>query len=119
MSSSIKDKSQRTVWVNNISQSLNKDDLHASFHSFGNILDIQLPAPQEKFSKLPHRGYGFIEFDDKIAAATAIDNMDLNILSNNVIKCNYAKPLKAAHLTGESNKPIWSTQEWLHEYGKE
>lgn len=117
MSSSIKSKSERTVWVNNVAYNLNKDDLFNSFNLFGNILDIQLPPPQEKFSKLPHRGYGFIEFDDKVSASIAIDNMDLNVLSNQVIKCNYAKPLKAAQLTGENNKPIWSTEEWLHEFG--
>ncbi|TIB96512.1 RNA-binding domain-containing protein [Wallemia mellicola] len=116
---SLKNKAKRTVWISNVDFSVNKDGLFGSFSTFGNILDIQLPEPQEKFSKNPHRGFGFIEYDNAQDASNAIDNMDMNILAGKVIKCNYAKPLKAAQMVGQGNRAIWSTEEWIQEYGKD
>ena len=94
-------------------------EISPNWRNKGNILDVQLPEPQEKFSKNPHRGFGFIEYDNAQDASNAIDNMDMNILAGKVIKCNYAKPLKAAQMVGQGNRAIWSTEEWIQEYGKD
>ena len=51
-----------------------------------------------------HRGFGFIEFESQHEAQDAIDNMDLNVVAGKIIKCNYAKPLKAAQMVGQGNK---------------
>lgn len=41
-----------------------------------------------------HRGFGFVEYEDKDDAAAAIDNMHNAELFGRVLKVNYAQPMK-------------------------
>ena len=41
-----------------------------------------------------HRGFGFVEYEDKADATDAIDNMHNAELYGRVLRCNYAQPMK-------------------------
>lgn len=43
---------------------------------------------------IAHRGFGFVEFKSGDDAKAAIDNMHMNELFGNVIRCNLARPMQ-------------------------
>lgn len=51
---------------------MNEAILHAAFIPFGEIKDVSIPLDHASGK---HRGFGFVEFEDKDDAADAIDNM--------------------------------------------
>lgn len=59
------------------------------------------PASAEK-----HRGFAFVQFEDKDDAAEAIDNMNNAELFGRVLKVNISKPdaMKGGH------RPVWESQ---------
>ncbi len=54
-----------------------------------------------------HRGFAFVQFDERSDAADAIDNMNGAELFGRVLKVNIAKPDAASR---GSHRPVWETQ---------
>lgn len=61
-----------TLYVGGLEESVNEATLHAAFIPFGEIKDVSIPLDHATGK---HRGFGFVEFEDKDDAADAIDNM--------------------------------------------
>lgn len=55
----------------------------------------------------PHRGFGYVEFEDPEDTKDAIDNMDQSELFGKVIKVNAAKPPKNANEGLGSKTALW------------
>jgi len=106
-------------------------NLYDVFVPFGEIVDIAMPrhedAPPQRtleghavpppvsrpHAPAPHRGFGYVEFDEAGDAAAAIDNMDQAELQGRVIRVAKAK---ARDLKGEglgSNVAVWEQEGWL------
>ncbi|GAA5831972.1 hypothetical protein JCM5353_002828 [Sporobolomyces roseus] len=108
-----------TVYVGGFSPETTASAIHAAFHPFGEILDLQLPP--DPTSKSRHRGFAFVSYSTGEAALDAIDNMNKNVLpgvtnKGKPLKVNRAKPQKGTQ-NGGTNKPIWANEEWLQEHG--
>lgn len=61
-----------TLYVGGLEESVNEAILHSAFIPFGEIKDVSIPLDHASGK---HRGFGFIEFEEKDDAADAIDNM--------------------------------------------
>ena len=61
---------------------------HSSFAHTTVQVDVQIPMDKNN----SHRGFGFVEFDEKDDALAAIDNMHGAELAGRTLKCNIAKP---------------------------
>ncbi|GAA5907509.1 uncharacterized protein JCM6883_001228 [Sporobolomyces salmoneus] len=119
MSTASKDAST-TIYVGGFSEETTSAAIHAAFHPFGEILELQLPP--DPTSKSRHRGFAFVTYSNPEATLDAIDNMHRNILpgvtnKGKPLKVNRAKPQKGNQKGGASNKPIWANEEWLQEHG--
>jgi len=83
-----------TIFVAGLDSAVTAHTLHAAFVPFGEILDVTLPKPELPSSTEPHRGFGYVEFEQIADAREAIDNMDQSELYGRVIKVAAAKPQK-------------------------
>ena len=70
---------------------------------FGEITDVNLPLDT---STQKHKGFGFVQFDDKDDAAEAIDNMNDAELFGRVLRVNLAKP----DAIKGGNRPVWESR---------
>jgi peptidyl-prolyl isomerase E (cyclophilin E) len=61
-----------TLYVGGLEESVNEATLHSAFIPFGDIKDVSIPMDHATGK---HRGFGFVEFEDKDDAVDAIDNM--------------------------------------------
>ncbi|PWN22635.1 RNA-binding domain-containing protein [Microstroma glucosiphilum] len=127
-------RSNRTIYIGGLPQSITEDTLVSTFSAFGDIVDVQLPrhggggaAGEGHVGAQPmleapggggggHRGFGFLVFSTDQEAQDAIDNMHLNELGGRILNVNQAKPLKTAASGG--NKPVWEDEEWIKKYAK-
>ncbi|POS84498.1 RNA-binding domain-containing protein [Erysiphe pulchra] len=96
-----------TIYVGGLSKAVTISDLHAAFIPFGEIADVSLPQP--------HRGFGYIEFEDPEDTFDAINNMDQAELFGKVIKVNAAKPTKNVNEGLGSKIALWEQEGWLAE----
>ena len=55
-----------------LEESINDAMLHSAFIPFGDIKDVNIPLDNTTGK---HRGFAFVEFEDKDDAAAATDNM--------------------------------------------
>lgn len=55
-----------------LEESVNEAKLHSAFIPFGDIKDVNIPLDNTTGK---HRGFAFVEFEDKDDAAAATDNM--------------------------------------------
>ena len=62
-----------TLYVGGLEDNVNDAILHAAFLPFGDIKDVSIPMDHASGK---HRGFGFVEFEDKEDANAAIDNMN-------------------------------------------
>lgn len=85
-----------------------KEILHAAFLPFGGIAEVQLPRDER--STDPHRGFGYVEFEEPADAVAAIDNMDQCMLAGRVLNVAQAKPQKEGTVLG-SKVAVWE-QVW-------
>ncbi|QRV99959.1 RNA recognition motif protein [Ceratobasidium sp. AG-Ba] len=109
-------KRKQTIYVGGIHEDSNESELMEVFSAFGDIMDIQIPpAPTIHRDQPPtgHRGFAFITFSSPADAQDAIDNMDLNVIHEKVVKVNIAKAMKV-----EANPNLWESEEWLKEHTK-
>lgn len=116
-----------TLYVGGLEENVNDAILHAAFIPFGDIKDISIPNDHATGK---HRGFGFVEYEDKEDAAAAIDNMHNAELYGKVLRVNYAVPMKIkGGDKGWSHQPIWAdadkymeeveAEQELEEYDKE
>ncbi|KAH6682957.1 hypothetical protein B0J14DRAFT_574714, partial [Halenospora varia] len=104
-----------TVYVGGLSPMVNAENLQAAFLPFGEIVDVSLPKPEAPNSTEPHRGFGYVEFEDEADIKDAIDNMDQSELFGKVIKVNAAKKPKNANEGLGSRTALWEQEGWLAE----
>mmetsp|Transcript_22788 Transcript_22788/g.49934 ORF Transcript_22788/g.49934 Transcript_22788/m.49934 type:complete len:151 (-) Transcript_22788:577-1029(-) len=95
-----------TLYVGGLEENVNDSTLHAAFIPFGDIKDVNIPLDHASGK---HRGFGFVEYEDKEDAAAAIDNMHNAELFGRVLKVNYAQPMKIkGGDKGWSHQPVWA-----------
>ncbi|RKF63964.1 Peptidyl-prolyl cis-trans isomerase E [Erysiphe neolycopersici] len=104
-----------TIYVGGLSKAVTISDLHAAFLPFGEIADVSLPQPEVPSMSEPHRGFGYIEFEDPEDTFDAINNMDQAELFGKVIKVNAAKPTKNVNEGLGSKIALWEQEGWLAE----
>ncbi|KAI0322230.1 RNA-binding domain-containing protein [Amylostereum chailletii] len=113
-------KTKKTVFVGGIGDDVDETILLESFSTFGDVMEVQLPAAptnQTQTSEIKHRGFAFVTFASAGDAQDAIDNMDMNELRGRVLKVNIARPMKAQPQL-QGNRAVWESEEWLKEYAK-
>ncbi|RFU34219.1 hypothetical protein B7463_g2127, partial [Scytalidium lignicola] len=86
-----------TVYVGGLAPMVTAELLEAAFLPFGEIADVSLPKPEGPNSTEPHRGFGYVEFEDPEDTKEAIDNMDQSELYGKVIRVSNAKAPKNAN----------------------
>ncbi|GBF91609.1 peptidyl-prolyl cis-trans isomerase E [Raphidocelis subcapitata] len=95
-----------TLYVGGLEESVTEATLHAAFIPFGDLKDVNLPMDH---ATSKHRGFGFVEFEDKEDAAAAVDNMHNSELFGRVLRVNYAQPVKIkGGDKGWSHQPVWA-----------
>mmetsp|Transcript_879 Transcript_879/g.1304 ORF Transcript_879/g.1304 Transcript_879/m.1304 type:complete len:164 (+) Transcript_879:171-662(+) len=95
-----------TLYVGGLEETVNEALLHAAFLPFGEIKDVNIPMDN---SAGKHRGFGFVEYEEKDDAAAAIDNMHNGELNGRVLKVNYAQPMKIkGGDKGWAHQPVWA-----------
>lgn len=63
---------KNVVYVGGLEESVNEAIVHSAFIPFGEIKDVNIPLDNTTGK---HRGFAFVEFEDKEDTADAIDNM--------------------------------------------
>lgn len=96
-----------TVFVGGLDQAVTQQTLFHAFLPFGDIVEVNLPKPENQSQGEQHRGFGYVEFETAADAVDAIDNMDRSELYGSVIKVAPAKPQKDANEGLGSKTAIW------------
>lgn len=95
-----------TLYVGGLDETVNESILHSAFIPFGDIKDVNIPMDHATGK---HRGFGFVEYEEKEDAADAIDNMHNSELYGRVLRVNYAQPMKIkGGDKGWSHQPVWA-----------
>ncbi|GAX78054.1 hypothetical protein CEUSTIGMA_g5496.t1 [Chlamydomonas eustigma] len=95
-----------TLYVGGLEETITESTLHAAFIPFGDIKDVNIPLDHASGK---HRGFGFVEYEEKDDAAAAIDNMHNAELFGRVLKVNYAQPMKIkGGDKGWSHQAVWA-----------
>ncbi|OCL03175.1 putative peptidyl prolyl cis-trans isomerase cyclophilin [Glonium stellatum] len=102
-----------TVYIGGLDSAVTTHTLHAAFVPFGEIVDVSLPKPDLPSSTDPHRGFGYVEFEQAADAKEAIDNMDQSELYGRVIKVAAAKPQREQSEGLGSKTAVWEQEGWL------
>ncbi len=95
-----------TLYVGGLHELVNEEVLQGAFLPFGDLKDVNIPIDHATGQ---HRGFGFVEFEEKDDAAAAIDNMHNAEIYGRVLKVNYAQPMKIkGGDKGWSHQPVWA-----------
>ena len=111
-----------TLYIGGLEENVNESILHSAFIPFGEIKDVNIPLDH---TTGVHRGFGFVQYEDKEDAADAIDNMHNSELYGKVLRVNYAQPIRIkGGDKGWSHQPVWADadryiEEQLAEQGLE
>ncbi|KAF6266253.1 hypothetical protein COO60DRAFT_444001 [Scenedesmus sp. NREL 46B-D3] len=107
-----------TLYVGGLHETVNEEILQGAFLPFGDLKDVNIPIDNATGQ---HRGFGFVEFEEKEDAAAAIDNMHNSEIYGRVLKVNYAQPMKIkGGDKGWSHQPVWAdADEYLAEQAAE
>ncbi|GIL62092.1 hypothetical protein Vafri_16381 [Volvox africanus] len=107
-----------TLYVGGLEETVNEATLHAAFLPFGEIKEVNIPLDHATGT---HRGFGFVEYEEKEDAAAAVDNMHNAELFGRVLKVNYAQPMKIkGGDKGWSHLPVWAdTDRYIEELDAE
>lgn len=98
---------QNTLYVGGFGPSMNEEKLYNTFIIFGDIKEVFIP--KDRTIEGGHRGFGFIEFESKEDARAAIDNMHMNEIFGDIIRCNLARPTRIT-TAGVHTAPIWELE---------
>ena len=95
-----------TIYAGGLADEVTQAQVHAAFIPFGEIKEVSLPL--DHASGL-HKGFAFIEYEEREDAASAIDNMHNSELMGKVLKVNIAQPqrIKGGD-KGFSHQPVWA-----------
>ncbi|CAG8948884.1 hypothetical protein HYFRA_00002008 [Hymenoscyphus fraxineus] len=104
-----------TIYIGGLSPLVNTDNLQAAFLPFGEITDVSIPKNDTPNPQDPHRGFGYVEFENADDVKDAIDNMDQSELFGKVIKVSAAKPPKNVNEGLGSKTALWEQEGWLAE----
>ncbi|EPE35365.1 RNA-binding, RBD [Glarea lozoyensis ATCC 20868] len=104
-----------TVYIGGLAPTVNVESLQNAFLPFGEIADVSIPKNDAPNSMEPHRGFGYVEFEDPEDIKDAIDNMDQAELFGKVIKVSAAKPPKNVNEGLGSKTALWEQEGWLAE----
>mmetsp|Transcript_54367 Transcript_54367/g.62291 ORF Transcript_54367/g.62291 Transcript_54367/m.62291 type:complete len:140 (-) Transcript_54367:524-943(-) len=96
----------KLLYVGGLDDTVNEEILHGAFLPFGPVRSLEIPI---ELTTRKHKGFGFVEFEQKDDAKQAIDNMNEAELCGRVLKVKLAKPNK---LTENAARPIWSEDSW-------
>jgi len=77
------------IYVGNLSQDINEEDLRQSFEAFGQIESVSVV--KDKYSG-ESRGFGFVEMPSKNEAQSAIDGLNGKDLKGQSLNVNEARP---------------------------
>ncbi|KAI5277446.1 hypothetical protein KEM54_005027, partial [Ascosphaera aggregata] len=83
--------SKSSLHVSNLHPAVSSTVLTSAFIPFGPLVSVSLPKPDLPSSTDPHRGWGYVEFENESDAREAIDNMDGSELFGKIIKVSPAK----------------------------
>jgi peptidyl-prolyl isomerase E (cyclophilin E) len=72
-----------TLYVGGLHETVNEEILQGAFLPFGDLKDVNIPIDHATGQ---HRGFGFVEFEEKEDAAAAIDNMHNSEIYGRVLK---------------------------------
>ncbi|MBE7180867.1 MAG: RNA recognition motif domain-containing protein [Terriglobus roseus] len=96
-----------TLYVSNLALEVTTSTLESAFVPFGDIAGVTLPKPELASNADPHRGFGYVEFEDAADAREALDNMDQSELFGRVIKVAQARPQRSAEEGLGSKTAVW------------
>jgi hypothetical protein len=82
---SVNDK--RTLYVGGLEESVTEATLRAAFVPFGELSDVNMPLDA---ASSKHKGFAFVQYDEKEDAAEAMDNMHNSELFGRVLRVNRA-----------------------------
>lgn len=93
---------KRTLYVGGLEESVTEATLRAAFLPFGELTDVNLVLDK---SSQKHKGFAFVQYDEKEDANEALDNMHNAELFGRVLRVNLAKPdaIKGGH------RPVWES----------
>ena len=94
---------KRTLYVGGLDDSVTEATVRAAFVPFGEVTDVNMPMDA---AAKKHKGFAFVQFDDRDDAAEAIDNMHNAEMFGRVLRVNLAKP----DAIKSGNRPIWESQ---------
>jgi len=77
------------IYVGNLAEEVNEDDLRAVFEAFGQVESVNIL--KDRFSG-ESKGFGFVEMPSKDEAQKAIEDADGTDLKGKAIKVNEARP---------------------------
>jgi len=77
------------IYIGNLSQQVNEDELREAFEAFGNVQSVNII--KDKFSGVS-KGFGFVEIEAKAEAQAAIEELNGTDLKGKNIIVNEARP---------------------------
>jgi peptidyl-prolyl isomerase E (cyclophilin E) len=100
-----------TLYVGGLEDNVTEAILRAAFIPFGELKDVTVPLDHATGK---HRGFGFVQFEEKEDAEDAIDNMNNAELYGRVLKVNFAQPTRIkGGDKGWASQPVWAdTDDW-------
>ena len=101
---------KRMLYVGGLADEVNQEMVRAAFIPFGDLIEINMPLD---YATQKHKGFAFVEFEEKDDAASAIENMNDAEICGRTIRVNLAKPLRA---TEASTRAVWQSDQWLQKY---
>ena len=100
-------RAKSTLFVGGLDNRVTQKLLYEVFIPFGEIVDVSLPKPDQPNCPDPHRGFGYVEFEDQDDAKEAMYNMDQSEFFGRVLKCATAKPQKETSEGLGSRTAVW------------
>ena len=85
------------LYVGNLSYQMTDADLESTFAAFGAVNSAKIIMDRETNRS---KGFGFVEFDSKEEAETAIENLNGKEVSGRSIVVNEARPPKPRNNNG-------------------
>ena len=82
-------ESRMNIYVGNLSNEINEDDLRQAFEAFGQVASVNVI--KDKFTGEP-RGFAFVEMPAKAEAQSAIEDLNGKELKGRSLSINEARP---------------------------
>jgi len=82
------------IYVGNLAQDANEDDLRKAFESFGQVTSASII--KDKYTS-QSKGFGFVEMPSKAEAQSAIEGLNGTDLKGKTLNINEARPRTDSH----------------------